>query len=269
MSNVKSKGTALITGASSGIGAGYAQRLARRGHNLILVARDVARLNELAGRLRAAHGVAVLVLPADLTVEAGLAIVEQRLENDPSIRLLVNNAGVAAFGDLSAMQPEVIGTLIQLNVLAAARLAAAAARAFAPRGEGAIINLSSVLALVTERFNPVYNASKAFVLSLTQSMRRELGPHGVYVQAVLPGATRTEIWSRAGADISTLPPEMVMGVDELVDAALAGFDRHEAVTIPSLPEAADFAAYEQARAALGPNLSRDHAAARYAVELAA
>ncbi|MBU6420380.1 MAG: SDR family NAD(P)-dependent oxidoreductase, partial [Proteobacteria bacterium] len=148
-------------------------------------------------------------------------------------------------------------------------LAGAAARAFTPRKTGRVINVASVLALVSERFNPVYNASKAFVLSLSQSMQNELGPIGVKVQAVLPGATRTEIWSRAGADISALPPEMVMGVDEMVDAALVGFDRDEAVTIPALPDAAEFEAFTQARLKMGPNLSRDHAAARYHTAAAA
>lgn len=269
MSNTETKGTALITGASSGIGAVYAQRLAHRGYNVILVARDEARLQLLAGQLHAAHGATAEVLAADLTAEAGLVAVERRLEQDNAIRLLVNNAGIAALGPLAEMPPAVINTMIQLNVLAAARLVAAAARAFGLRGTGAIVNVASVLALVSERFNPVYNATKAFVLSLTQSMQRELGPLGVYVQAVLPGATRTEIWSRAGGDISALPPEMVMGVDEMVDAALAGFDQREAVTIPSLPDPADFEAFTQARLALAPNLSRDHAAPRYRVGIPA
>jgi uncharacterized protein len=263
MSQAGTLGTALITGASSGIGAVYADRLAKRGHDLILVARDAARLNEAAGRLRAAYLVSVLVLPADLSTEAGLQAVEQRLESDPSISLFVNNAGMASLGTLAEMKPESITALVQLNVLAAARLAAAAARVFGARGDGSILNVASVLALVSERFNPVYNATKAFVLSLSQSMQRELGPLGVYVQAVLPGATRTEIWNRAGGDVSALPPAMVMEVDEMVDAALTGYDAREAVTIPSLPAAEDFEVFTRARLALGPNLSLAHAAARY------
>jgi short-subunit dehydrogenase len=265
MSQEHPKGTALITGASSGIGAVYAERLAKRGHDLILVARDEARLNAAAGRLRAAHGVAVLTVPADLSSEAGIATIERRLESDPSITMLVNNAGIGVMSPLVEMSPAGISGLIQLNVVAAARLAAAAARAFAPRGRGTIINIASVLALVTERFNPVYNATKAFVLSLTQNMQRELAPNGIRVQAVLPGVTRTEIFERAGGDISAYPPEMVMEAGEMVDAALEGLDQGEAVTIPSLPNAADFDEYTQARQALAPNLSRSHAAARYNV----
>ncbi|MDE2319782.1 MAG: SDR family NAD(P)-dependent oxidoreductase [Rhodospirillales bacterium] len=262
MTQSSKAGTALVTGASSGIGAVYADRFAKRGYDLILVARDEVRLNALAEKLRAQHGVAASVLPADLSTEVGIQAVEERLAAESAINLFVNNAGIARLGTLAEMRPQDISDIIQLNVNAASRLAAAA-RAFAPRKAGRIINIASVLALVSEHFNPVYNASKAFVLSLSQSMQNELAPLGVNVQAVLPGATRTEIWSRAGADISVLPPEMVMGVDEMVDAALVGFDRGETVTIPALPDAAEFEAFTQARLKMGPNLSRDHAAARY------
>jgi short-subunit dehydrogenase len=260
-------GTALVTGASSGIGAVYADRLAKRGHDLILVARDEARLNLAAGKLRTAYSVSVLILPADLSTESGIATVERRLESDPSITMLVNNAGIGVMSALTEMNPASITGLIQLNVLAAARLAGAAARAFAPRGVGTIINIASVLGLVAEFFNPVYNATKAFVLSLSQNMHRELSPQGVRVQAVLPGVTRTEIFERAGGNISVMPAEMIMEVDEMVDASLSGLDQGEVVTIPSLPDAGDFEAFTQARLALGPNLSRNHAADRYRVSV--
>jgi short-subunit dehydrogenase len=269
MSHAHSLGTALITGASSGIGAVYADRLAKRGHDLILVARDEARLNEAAGRLRAAYGVSVLTAPADLSTEAGIAAIERRLETDPSITMLVNNAGIGVMSPVVDTTPANINALVQLNVLAAARLAAAAARGFVPKGRGTIINIASVLALVAERFNPFYNATKAFVLSLTQTMQHELQPLGVRVQAVLPGVTRTEIFSRAGGDISAYPPEMVMEADEMVDASLSGLDQGETVTIPSLPNAADFEAFTQARLVLSPNLSRNHAAPRYRVSVPA
>jgi short-subunit dehydrogenase len=258
-----SKGTALVTGASTGIGAVYADRLARRGYNLILTARDAARLNALAVTLRAETGVAVDVLPADLTTKAGRALVEHRLEGDASISLLLNNAGMAATGTLVELDPATIETMIELNIIAVARLAAAAARAFAPRKQGIIINLASVLALAPELFNGVYSGTKAFVLNLTQSMQQELTPLGIQVQAVLPGATRTEIWERAGTDIARFPAGMLMDVHEMVDAALAGLDQHEPVTIPSLPDSKDFDTLTQARLALGPNLSKSQAAARY------
>jgi short-subunit dehydrogenase len=265
MSQFNSKGTALVTGASSGIGAVYADRLAQRGYNLILVARDVGRLEALGARLRAAADVTVDVLPADLGTAAGRALVEQRLGDDPSITMLVNNAGAAVAGNIIGIAPDAAEALIELNVIAATRLAIAAGGAFAERGNGAIINIASVVALLPGRISGVYSATKAFVLNLSQALAAEVGPAGVRVQAVLPGATRTEIWGRAGADVNALDPHTVMDVDEMVDAALAGFDAGEAVTIPALPDEADWQAFEAARRALGPNLSRDHAAARYHV----
>ncbi|MBL0952784.1 MAG: SDR family NAD(P)-dependent oxidoreductase, partial [Pseudomonas sp.] len=126
-----------------------------------------------------------------------------------------------------------------------------------------IINLGSVVALAPEMFNAVYSATKAYVLSLTQTLAGEVRERGVQLQAVMPGVTRTEIWERSGTDASALPPSMIMEVGEMVDAALAGFDQKELVTIPSLPDAADWDAFVKARAALGPNLSRNQAAGRY------
>lgn len=263
MSDPHSQGTALITGASSGIGKVYADRLARRGYDLILVARDKARLDQLAGQLAAETGAKADVIVADLTEKAGLARVEQRLRNDESITLLVNNAGVAAPSALVGADLDRLESLIQLNIVAFTRLAGAAADAFVPRKRGVIINISSVLALLPERSGAAYSGSKAYVLNFTQSLNQELAPYGIRVQAVLPGATRTEIWERSGTSVDQLPPEIVMEVDEMVDAALAGFDRGELVTIPSLPDAADWAAFSAARLALGPNLSRNHAADRY------
>jgi uncharacterized protein len=259
------KGTALITGASSGIGAVYADRLARRGYDLILVARDGQKLQASAAKLHDATGVAVEVIKADLGTRNGRAGVVQRLEQDSAITLLVNNAGMAVEGTLIEADPEKLEAMIELNVIAVMRLAAAAARAFSARRQGAIINLGSVLALAPEMFGGVYSGTKAFVLNLSQSMQKELATSGVQVQAVLPGATRTEIWERSGGDINNLPSEILMGVDEMVDAALAGLDAGEAVTIPSLPDPVDFQAFTAARHALGPNLSRSHAAARYKV----
>ena len=259
------KSTALITGASTGIGAVYADRLARRGYNLVLVARDEQRLQHLAAKLRDATGVAVDVLKADLTTRDGRSAVARRLQADPAISLFVNNAGMAVEGMLIEADPEKLETMIELNVTAVMRLAAAAAKSFAARRQGIIINIASVLALAPEISNGVYSGTKAFVLNLTQSMQVELAASGVRVQAVLPGATRTEIWDRSGGDINRLPAAMLMDVDEMVDAALAGLDAGEQVTIVSLPNTADFQAFTAARQALGPNLSRNHAAARYKV----
>ena len=153
--------------------------------------------------------------------------------------------------------------MIQLNVIAPTRLAAAIAPRFITRGAGTIINIASVLALAPELFNGVYSGTKAYLLNLSLLLHKELGPKGVRVQAVLPGATRTEIWEKVGVDANQFPPGFIMEVDVMVDAALAGLDMGELVTIPALPNMADFEAYTSARLALGPNLSKDKAADRY------
>jgi short-subunit dehydrogenase len=256
------KGAALITGASTGIGAVYADRLAKRGYDLILVARDVARLEALAAKLRV-HGVKVDVLPADLTARADLLKVEQRLRDDQAITLLVNNAGLAGGGGFAAPDIDKIEALIQLNVTAVTRLAAAAAPGFVARGIGAIINLSSVVAYAPELFAGVYSATKAYVFNLSRSLQLELGPKGVYVQVVAPSATATEIWDRSGMPISNLPAGSVMPVDDLVDAALVGFDRREAITLPSLPGEGQWQTLEAARLAMAQNFRNEKPAARY------
>ena len=263
MSSVQFKGTALVTGASSGIGAVYAERLAARGFDLLLVARDEQRLEAAANELRSRHGVQVEVLKADLTQKEDVFKVEQRLRSDSSISLLLNNAGVAADGLLANADLEQLERLIQLNVTTVTRLASAAAASFTKAGRGTIINIASVVALFPERFNATYSASKAYVLSLTQSLNAELDGTGVKIQAVLPGVTRTEIWERSGIDASQIPADMVMDAGEMVDAALAGLEQGELVTVPSLPDAADWDAFVAARHVMAPNLSRSKAASRY------
>jgi short-subunit dehydrogenase len=254
-------GTALVTGASTGIGATYADRLARRGYDLVLVARDQARLNALAARLRAATGVTVEVLRADLTRTEEVAAVEARLRDDPTISLLVNNAGMAAPGGFAEANPDTLETLIRLNVTAVTRLASAVVPRFLAEKRGAIVNISSVLGLAPEVSLGAYAATKSYVLTLSQSLQNDLGPKGIYVQAVLPAATRTEIWARSGRDVNQLAG--VMDVEEMVDAALVGFDRRERVTIPSLPDAAQWDAFSAARVAMLPNFAQEHAAERY------
>jgi short-subunit dehydrogenase len=263
MNSVQSQGTALVTGASSGIGAIYAERLAARGFDLLLVARDQERLEAAATRLRAEHGVQVEVLKADLTQKDEVLKLEQRLRRDSSISLLLNNAGVAADGLLANADMDQLERLIQLNVTTVTRLASAAAASFAKAGRGTIINIASVVALFPERFNATYSASKAYVLSLTQSLNAELEGTGVKVQAVLPGVTRTEIFERSGIDATQIPADMVMEAGEMVDAALSGLDQGELITIPSLPDAADWDAFVAARLVMAPNLSKSKAAARY------
>lgn len=255
------KPSVLITGASTGIGAVYADRFARRGHDLVLVARDRARMETLADRLRRETGVAVDILRADLTDPQDLAQVEARLRNDHRIGVLVNNAGTAPAGGFVDQSPDDVARIVTLNAMAPIRLASAVAPRFAQAGEGAIVNVGSVVGLSPEYGSTVYGATKAFILFLSQSLHSELAPKGVYIQAVLPAATRTEIWGHAGKDVDKLPA--VMEVGELVDAALAGFDRREPVTIPPLPDAGQWNAFEAARKVMLPNFSQARAAERY------
>lgn len=263
------QGTALITGASSGIGAVYADRLARRGFDLILVARNRDRLDRLASRLTSTTGRSVRVVEADLGEAQELRGVEQILRSDPSITMLVNNAGTASIAPLLDSDVNQMEAMIDLNVTALTRLTYAVAPQFVARGKGTIVNMASVVAVAPERLNGVYGASKAFVLALSQSLHHELAAKGVRVQVVLPGAIRTELWEKAGRPVENLPQAMVMDAEDLVDASLAGLDQGEFATVPSLPDAADWNGFQFARAALFPNLSHSKPAARYGVGVVA
>lgn len=256
-------GTALVTGASSGIGALYADRLARRGHDLILVARDRERLNALARDITSRTGRNVEVLPADLTDAAALATVEAKLRQDASIRLLVNNAGIGTHTPLLDSDVEAMTRMVALNVTAPMRLAYAAVPGFVARGGGTVVNIASIVAVAPEILNGVYGGTKAFVLAFSQSLQHELAAKGVRVQAVLPGATATEFWATGGLPVENLDARIVMRAEDMVDAALVGLDRGETVTLPSLHAAEAWEAYEVARRAMGPQLSRNTPAPRY------
>ncbi len=265
MTTQTSQGTALITGASSGIGAIYADRLARRGYDLILVARNQSRLEALAARLRDETGRSVEIVPADLNDSADLARVEAVLRTNGSISMLVNNAGIGGAAPLMASDVDAMDQMIRLNVLALTRLTYAAAPGFVERGSGTIINIASIVAISPETLNGVYGGSKAFVLAFSQSLHHELSAKGVRIQAVLPGAVATEFWDVAGLPVSNLPAEIVMSAQDLVDAALTGLDQGETVTIPPLEDKSEWDAYEAARLAMAGKLSRTKPASRYNV----
>lgn len=267
------KGIALVTGASSGIGAVYADRLARRGYDLILVARDLARLDALAARLRAETGRAIEVLAGDLTDLVAVQALAGRIAAEPRLTLLINNAGKALNGTLTEASVDDVTTMVTLNVTVPTLLARAAFPPFRQRGHGGIVNIASIVAVAPEILEPTYAATKAYVLALSQGLSHSVdfarGPglqaanDGVHIQAVLPGATRTEFWERSGKDVDVLPAEWIMNVDDLVDAALVGFDRGETVTIPPLHDPADWEAMQDARLRLHGQLSRREPAPRY------
>lgn len=259
------KGIALVTGASSGIGAIYADRLAKRGYDLILVARNGERLSALADRINSETGRKVETVVADLGAHADLAKVEAVLKSGRNISLLVNNAGVGGTAPLLSADADKMQQMIDLNVTALMRLTYAAVPGFVARGGGAIMNIASIVAIAPEILNGVYGGTKAFVLAFSQSLKHELADKNICIQAVLPGATATEFWGIAGMPVEHLPGEIVMPAEAMVDASLAGFDQGEFATIPALEDASLLKAYEDARQALMPHLSRSVPAARYGV----
>ncbi|HEY8967322.1 MAG TPA: SDR family oxidoreductase [Candidatus Methylacidiphilales bacterium] len=264
MSTSKENGTVLITGASTGIGAIYADRLAKRGYDLILVARNKERLEALAARLRSETGRSVQVQVADLNRKSDLRKVEETLRIDRTITALVNNAGIGSVAPLLESDADKMEEMIALNVTALTRLTYAAVPGFVARGKGAVINIASVVGISPETLNGVYGATKSYVLGFTQSLQHELAEKGLRIQAVLPGATATEFWDVAGYAHSNLPKEIVMAAEDLVDAALVGFDRGEVVTIPPLQDGQEWEAWEAARKAMSTRLSNAKPGARYA-----
>src|SRR5215469_28072 len=262
--NTQPMGLAVITGASSGIGAIYAERLARRGYDLLLVARDRERMDSLANRLAADSRHKVEILAADLTDSNDLAPVERILREDTRITLLVNNAGMASTASLLNSDVAEMSRMISLNVDALTRLTHAAVPGFGKRGSGTIINIGSIVAIGPEILNGVYGGTNASVLGFSQSLRKELAGTGVTVEVVLPGATATDLWKKAGKPVELLPQEIVMPAEDLVDAALSGLDQGEFVTLPALPDAGQWQTYEAARQPLLPNLSCAKPADRYA-----
>jgi uncharacterized protein len=257
------QGTALITGASTGIGAIYADRLAKRGFDLILVARNEERLQKVAQRVRDSSGRNVTILKADLNQKADLGRIEQVLREDTGITLLVNNAGFGAVTPLLQSNVEKMDEMISVNVSALTRLTYAAVPGFVARGKGALINIASIVAIGPEILNGVYGASKAYVLALTQSLQHELTGKGIRVQAVLPGATATEFWDVAGLPHSNLSKGSVMTAEDMVDASLAGFDQGEVVTIPPLQDGQKWTDYEALRLALSQQFSHATPGPRY------
>ncbi|MFJ2356828.1 SDR family NAD(P)-dependent oxidoreductase [Pseudomonas fluorescens] len=257
------QGTALITGASSGIGAIYADRLARRGYDLILVARSRERLNDLAGRISDDTGRQVEVFVADLNDRPSLATVEAKLREDASITLLVNNAGIGTHKKLVDSDVEQMTRMIDLNVNAPTRLTYAAVPGFITRGKGAIINISSIVSFAPEVLNGVYGGSKAFVTAFSQSLHHELADKGLQIQAVVPGATKTKFWSNGGLPVEHLDPSIVMLATDLVDAALMDFDNSVLISIPSLQNLEPWEAFEKARQTLASQVSNNTSAPRY------
>lgn len=256
-------GTAVITGASSGIGAVYADRLARRGYDLVLIARSADKLQGVADQVRSGTGRNVETIPADLTDPLDLARIELLLRSRPDVSLLVNNAGFGAVAPLLQSSADDMSAMISLNTDALTRLTYALTPQLVARGRGTIVNIASIVGINPEVLNGVYGGTKAFVIAFSQSLHQELEGTGVDVQVVLPGATATGFWDVSGGSLEALPNEIVMVVDDLVDAALEGLDQGELITIPGLQDAGLWDAYETARRAMFGKLSSRDVAPRY------
>ena len=223
--------TALITGPTSGLGTGYARRFARDGYDLVLVARDTARLEDLAAELHAANGVDVEILPADLSVVDDRDRVIQRL--DAGVRILVNNAGFGTSGEFWTADPAVLQRQLDVNVTAVMHLSRAALPPMLEAGTGSVINIASVAGLLSGR-GSTYSASKAWVVSFSEGLANGLTGTGVGVHAVCPGFVRTEFHQRAGIEMTDIPDPMWLTVDDVVTESLADIAKGKVISIPGL-----------------------------------
>src|SRR3984957_12670889 len=222
---------ALITGPTSGIGAGFARRYAADGYDLVLVARDAERLNELAEAMRAEHGTSSEVLVADLADADGRAQAADRLAK--GVRILVNNAGFGTSREFWTADPAVLQSQLDVNVTAVMQLTRAALPPMVQAGAGTVINVASVAGLLSGRTS-TYSASKAWVVSFSEGLANELAGTGVGIHVVCPGYVHTEFHDRAGIDMTSLPSFMWLEVDDVVRETLAGAAGGKVVIIPGV-----------------------------------
>ena len=252
MNTPSTQGTAVVTGASSGIGKVYADRLAQRGFNLLLVARRADRLAAVAAELKQRHGVQVQTITADLANPADLTRFAAHLAADPAITLLVNNAGTTVGGPLAASDQARVDAMLAININALVTLTLAVLPGFQARNSGTIVNIGSVVGYSAYTYTAAYGGTKAFVLNFTRSLQQELAEakSAVRVQLVTPAATVSEIWEVSGFDLDQLDPAIVMTTEALVDAALKGLDMGEPITAPPVQNPQILADYLAAADAL-------------------
>lgn len=260
-----SKGTAVVTGASAGLGKVYADRLAKRGYDLVLVARSKDKLDSLATTLRSEYGVSVRTLIADLSAASDVDKVVADITADSSITLLVNNAGASTLGSVTDLTAAQLHEMNSVNVTALVRLSLAILPKFTERDRGTLINIGSVLGFFTMPISTVYSGTKFFVAGFTDGLQQAVAETNVVVQLVLPAATATEIWDKSGVPISVLDPASVMTPEDCVDAAFAGLDLGEKVTLPSVENSHLYANFKAAGEALFGGAQSGKPASRYGV----
>ena len=243
-------GKAVVTGASAGIGKMYAERLAKKGYDLLLIARRADRLALIAKELTQHYGVSVKTQVADLANATELEAVAKSLAEDDHITLLVNNAGTSFVGPLDGATVDQLHTLVNINIVALTRLAMAVLPGFKSRNQGAIVNLGSAVGFDGYPYTPIYGATKAYVQNLTRALQAELAGTNVVVQLVTPAATVSELWEVSGFALSNIDPKLVMSTEDLVDAALVGLERKEKVTAPSVQDEAAVTKYLEAASEL-------------------
>ncbi len=243
-------GTAVVTGASSGIGKIYADRLAQKGYDLLLIARRADRLAALAEDLQHRYGVTTKTLVADLTSPTDLETVASTLAADPAITLLVNNAGTSAVGTLAEAKPESLDTLVSLNITALSRLTMAVLPGFKGRNRGTIVNIGSAVGVDGYPYTAIYGGTKAYVLNFTRSLQAELAGTAVVAQLVAPAATVSEIWDVIGLPLSAIDPGIVMSAEDCVDAAMRGLELGEGITMPSVQDQHAVSAFSAASTSL-------------------
>ena len=265
MTNPSPKKIALVTGASSGIGAVYADRLAARGYDLILVARRADRLEAICTQIAKAHGVKAEPIVADLTQEQDVARIETMVATQEDLQVLANNAGVARLAPAAQTSANEALAQINLNITALMRLTQAALPAFVARKQGLIINIASALAVHSLPISAIYSGTKAFVMQYSRGLQQELADTGVKVQLVLPASTSTELWDLSGVPLAALNKDTLMTTEHMVAAALAGLDQGETITWPSVADASLWEKYEAARSALFAGTQAGKPAPRYQI----
>ena len=265
--NTENKGVALVTGASSGLGRVYADRLAKQGYDLILVARRGDRLKEITESLQAKYGIKAKSLVADLSNPNDLKSVADVLSTDTTITMLVNNAGIATLAPVMSTEKADVDAMNDINITALTALCYAALPKFKARNKGAFINIGSVLSFYSLPISSVYSGTKGYVMNFTRGLQAEVEGTNVFVQLVLPASTATELWDLAGIPLKNLNESTLMTAENCVDAALAGLDQKELITLPSVENKELWEAYDDARKKLFAGTQSGQPASRYQLEV--